>query len=138
MRPPHLVVIKDNGLAIGGGFANLSAGFPDKNLNLRDTPSYAFQLGYEDDWPTYRRLKCSPPRDGRTLLGLYAWQWGILWDRNALPEPWTREALGIDPSVPVEGFLPAMVEEAKAERRAYMRMRRSVEAGNLLQAAPTR
>lgn len=125
-RTAHLVVIEDNGLAADGPFADRAVGVPDKNLNLRGTPADAFQLGYEDDWPTYRRLKYSPRRGGQTLLSLYAWQWGLLWDRGVLQAPWTRESMGLDPSTPVEEFLPHMVSAAKAERSAYMSMRRSL------------
>lgn len=125
-RPAHTVVIENNGFAVAGEIASLEFGVPDKALNLRDTPAYLLQLGYDADWPTYRRLKYSPPRDGRSLLSVYAWQWGILWDRGALAEPWTREALGIAPDTPVEAFLPRMVEEAKAKRVAYIRMQRSL------------
>lgn len=125
-RPAHVVVIENNGLAVEGSMANLEFGAPDKALNLRDTPAYSLQLGYDGDWPTYRRLKYSPPRGGRSLLSVYAWQWGVLWDRGALAEPWTREDLELAPDTPVEAFLPKMVEEAKAERAAYMRMRRSL------------
>lgn len=125
-RPAHMVVIENNGLADESGFADLEFGFPDKALNLRDIPAYSLQLGYDSDWPTYRRLKYSPHRGGQSLLSLYAWQWGILWDRGVLAAPWTREALGLDPNTPVEVFLPKMVEDAKAERTAYMRMRQSL------------
>lgn len=128
-RPAHLVVIENNGLAVPDGIASLEVGVPDKALNLRDTPAYSLQLGYDADWPTYRRLKYSLPRGGISLLSVYAWQWGILWDRGALGEQWTREALGLAPDTPVEAFLPRMVEDAKAERAAYLRMRRSVNWG---------
>jgi len=55
------------------------------------------------------------------IRGVY-W-WGILWDRGVLDHAWTREALGFHPDTLVEVFLPKMVEDAKAERTAYMRMR---------------
>lgn len=125
-RPAHLVVLENNGLAAEGGITNLEFGVPDKALNLRDVPANLLQLGYDADWPTYRRLKYSPSRGGHSLLSVYAWQWGILWDRGALDLPWTREALGLHPDTPVEMFLPEMVENAKAERAAYIRMRRAL------------
>ncbi|MFL6671724.1 MAG: hypothetical protein ACJ8LG_00360 [Massilia sp.] len=128
-RPAHLVVIENNGLAAEGGMANLEFGVPDKALNLRDTPANSLQLGYDTDWPTYRRLKYSPPSGSLSLLSVYAWQWGILWDRGALGAPSTREASGLHPDTPVEVFLPGLVEDAKVERAAYMRMRRSLNVG---------
>ena len=125
-RPAHLVVVENNGLAAEGGITNLEFGFPNKALNLRDVPTNSLQLGYDADWPTYRRLKYSPPRSGLSLLSVYAWQWGILWDRGVLEHPWTRDALGFHPDTPVEVFLPKMVEDAKAGRTAYMRMRQAL------------
>ena len=48
-----------------------------------------------------------------------------------------REALGIAQDAPVESFLPRLVEGAKTERLAYVRMRRLLETGNLLQSPPS-
>lgn len=124
-RPSHVVVIENNELAVHP-YAELMVGAPDNGLNLRSTPAECFQLGYEGDWPTYRRLKYSPPRGGVRLIQLYAWQWGILWDRGVLPSQWSRQALGIPEDAPVESFLPAMVEAAKAERAAIWRAQATI------------
>jgi hypothetical protein len=113
-RPAHVVVIDNNLLAVAP-YAELAVGEPDKNLNLRTIPAEYLELSYEGGWPTYRRLKYTPPLHGLRLAQLYAWQWGILWDRGVLPPQWSRAALGIPDEVPVEAFLPAMVEEAKLE-----------------------
>jgi hypothetical protein len=40
----------------------------------------------------------------------YLWQWGILWDRGAVPFPWSREVLGIPIDMPVESFLPSLTQ----------------------------
>lgn len=123
-RPSHIVTIESNELISNGSLAELAIGWPDRNLDLRDLNAITLQLGYEDDWPTYRRLKYSPRHGGVRLLDLYAWQWGVLWDRNVLPAPWSREVLGISCDAPVEAFLPHLVEQAKKERLAYVAMRR--------------
>lgn len=119
-RPAHVVVIEANDMAVAP-YAELVVGEPDKNLNLRAMSAEYLQFGYEGDWPTYRRLTYSSPRGGVRLIHLYAWQWGILWDRGVLPSEWTRAALGIPEDAPVESFLPAMVEAAKLERAAAWR-----------------
>lgn len=116
-RPAHVVVIENNGLAVNP-YTELGIDEPDKNLNLRKIPAECLELSYEGDWPTYRRLKYSPPRGGLRLVHLFAWQWGILWDRGVLPSQWSRATLGIPADAPVESFLPAMVEAAKLERSA--------------------
>jgi hypothetical protein len=120
-RPAHIVVIENNALlADGAHLLDIGIGVPDAKINLRQIDKNSLQLGYEDDWPTYRRLKYTRPRGGVSLLELYAWQWGVLWDRGVLREPWTREAQGIAPDVPTEDFLPKLVEEAKQQRLAVM------------------
>lgn len=100
-------------------------------LNLRDFEAVHFQLNYEGDWPTYRRLKSHRPwlhpgpsinkllttdahEKWPEMLRLYSWQWGVLWDQGL---PWlSREALGIDPNVPIESFLPELTAKAMRER----------------------
>lgn len=121
-RSVNIVVIENNALTAQGPFTDLAIDLPAGGIDLRSVDEHDLQLGYEDDWPTYRRLKYSKPQNGLRLIDLYAWQWGVLWDRGALQDPWTREAQGLPPEAPVESFLPALVQHAKAERRAWMRM----------------
>jgi len=122
-RPAHVVVIEDNTRFVGNNdLLDVVVGPPDAGLDLRAADETDLELRYEDDWPTYRRLKYSSPRNGITLLDLYAWQYGIFWDKGILPDPWTREALGIPANVPVDVFLPGLVEEMKAKRLAHLEL----------------
>lgn len=118
-RPPHIVIIESNAgqKSLWKPFDNL--GPPDLGLNLRDLSEFDIQLGYEGDWPTYRRLKYAWNfrEDVPPLLDLYAWQWGIFWDAGTLADPWTRKAQRLPEDTPVEAFLPILVERAKIERQ---------------------
>jgi len=59
------------------------------------------------------------------MLALYAWQWGVLWDRGL---PWLdRAKWGISPDAAVESFVPAITEKAKAERAAVARFAGTTE-----------
>lgn len=58
-RSAHTVVVENN-TKLGGSDAYFSEGVegrPGDDLNLREFDLGSFQLGYEGDWPTYRRLK---------------------------------------------------------------------------------
>ena len=134
-RSAHIIVVENNAkisLENVHLIADIVEGKPSDGLNLRDFDSTDFQLGYEGDWPTYRRLKYYSKSwaDTQTpiyklvqraahnkwpeMLKLYAWQWGILWDKGL---PWlSREALRIDPSDSIETFLPILTNRAKRER----------------------
>lgn len=115
-RPSHTVVIENNALLSEDWLADPVVGVPAADINLRTTESTDLQLGYEDDWPTYRRLKYSVPQDGIRLLDLYLWQYGVLWEMGTLPPEWSREAIGVPEDMPVEEFLPQLVQEAKRQR----------------------
>lgn len=122
-RPAHILVIENNALLTADDpMKSVVVGVPDLGLNLRDAEQIDLVIGYEDDWPTYRRLKYSPYNIlyGESLVKMYAWQWGILWDRGVLPEPWTRETHGIPAGVPIENLIQTLVEKAKAMARAQI------------------
>ncbi|BEV14270.1 hypothetical protein HBDW_10580 [Herbaspirillum sp. DW155] len=87
-------------------------------MNLRDHDDAYFQLGYEDEWPTYRRLKYGITINGIRTIDLYRWQWGCLWDKGILQEPWTRAYQGLDAHTPIEDFLEEMVSVWKERRKA--------------------
>ncbi|MCT7327996.1 hypothetical protein [Ralstonia mojiangensis] len=119
-RPSHTVVIENNALLLEDWLADPVVGVPAADINLRTTESTDLQLGYEGDWPTYRRLKYSAPQDGVRLLDLYLWQYGVLWEMGTLPPEWSREAIGVPEDMPVEEFLPQLVEEAKHQRLQFL------------------
>jgi hypothetical protein len=129
-RSAHVVVLEDLTKVVGK---------PHSGLNARDTDKYSLWLTYADNWPTYDCLKnyrepgmsengCDRQSEQEPLihelvgagaayeawphmLRLYAWQWGVLWDKGL---PWlSREALGVAADTPVEVFLPIEVEKAK-------------------------
>lgn len=119
-RRAHRLVIQNNA-AIRQG-QNGSGGSPATPVGLDDIAHTDLQIGYEHDWPTFRRLK------GRLVMEHYLWQWGILWDTGRLPYPWSRELFGIPADMPVEAFLPALT-------MAHVHLRRDavtqLAAGNL-------
>lgn len=96
-------------------------GVPAERPDLGDASPFELYLGYEDDWPTYRRLKASSivgGRDGVSTLELHMWQWGILWDRGVLPVPYTRESWGLGPDDPIEPLLAELVAVYKEHKRS--------------------
>jgi hypothetical protein len=127
-RPAHKVVIENTAPLHGIGnlhrALDLIAGEPRADANFRAIDPTHLELAYEYDWPTYGRLgkiDLSRIRDQDTLVSRYAWQWGILWDRDILPAQWSREALGIPASMKVEEFLPIYVKHYAIERhRTYL------------------
>jgi hypothetical protein len=123
-RPAHIIVVEENHSLRTLSEPVTVIGVPDIGLNFRDFNENNLQLGYEGDWPTYRRLKYSPQTiiHGNDMRDFFAWQWGVFWDRGVLADPWTREAQGIEPGVPVELFLPALVEQAKLKRALLWKM----------------
>ncbi|MET3135317.1 hypothetical protein AAKU55_005625 [Oxalobacteraceae bacterium GrIS 1.11] len=132
-RSAHLVVLEDDTKVIGP---------PAGGLNVRENGKFSLWLTYADNWPTYDCLRDhrepglpitirdfnhtgeeprvydlverrSPYEGWPPMLRLYAWQWGVLWDKGL---PWlTREAFGVAPSTSVDVFLPVLLENAKAE-----------------------
>ena len=119
-RLAHRIDVENFALLEEDPFADIVIGSPDLGKNLREFVSNDFGLCYEDDWPTYSRLTVNEavsPDGHHTLLELYRWPWGVLWDRCILPLPWTREEQGFPLDVPIEQLLPTLVEKAKALRR---------------------
>jgi hypothetical protein len=51
------------------------------------------------------------------MLRLYAWQWGILWERGV--PSLNRETFGVKNDAKIESFLPEMTENAMCDRRAF-------------------
>jgi len=129
-RLPHRIVIEND--AIGG----VDIGTPDTHPNLGELKATDLQLGYEGDWPTYRRLKTSDPFDPRLEISiaklvagnappamwpemflLYGWQWGILWDCGL---PWLdRVMYNQPPDADVMSFLPRVTEYYQNFRARY-------------------
>jgi hypothetical protein len=144
-RTAHIVVVENNAkidVNDGDWFGHIE-GRPSDDLNLREYDPVDFQLGYEGDWPTYRRLKYSSMALSSSLTPiheliareahskwqemfiLYSWQWGVLWDRGL---PWLNRAeWNISPGAPVESFVPAITQKAKAERAAIAPLASSTE-----------
>jgi len=106
-RTPHTVVVENN-------VTREDMGLPSELANPREFSGDAFQLGYEGDWPTYRRLICAEP----DLIEMYYWQWGVLWDRGL--QQLSREEWGVPPDSPIEPFVAALT-------RDKMRARQKVE-----------
>ncbi|WP_225199749.1 hypothetical protein [Herbaspirillum sp. alder98] len=117
-RPAHVVLIYDNSKVNEHDLQNVAIEAPDREMNLRDRDDRFLQLGYEDDWPTYRRLKFGRAIGGIRTIDLYRWQWGCLWDTGLLQEPWTRACQGLDAHTPIEDFLEGMVLAWKENRKA--------------------
>ena len=118
-RPVHVLIIEDTSLiSVDEPMADITVGVPDKNLNLRHAQQTDLVIAYEDDWPTYRRLKYDPISliSGYRLIDLYVWQWGIFWDSGVLPEPWTRKSQGFPEDAPIALVVNSMMEKAKAMR----------------------
>ncbi|MBW9336672.1 hypothetical protein FEE59_24440 [Herbaspirillum sp. RU 5E] len=116
-RPAHVILLVDNSKFHIDGLPGQILGAPDMGLNLRDGTETDFELSYEDEWPTYRRLKYGRAIDGIRPIELYRWQWGYLWERKKLQLPWTREAQGIPQNTAIEPFLEGMVAEWKQRKR---------------------
>ncbi|WP_431017759.1 hypothetical protein [Burkholderia gladioli] len=152
-RPAHGVVVENNSLLDGATphRLDLVVGTPSGELDLGDSESTDLQLGYEGDWPTYRRLKhaewCGDLEPISSLvnrkasyeewpefLALYSWQWGVLWDQGI---PWlSRPDYGFPPATPVSVVIRSVFEAAKQERarlraRTQALMNELRSAGNL-------
>jgi hypothetical protein len=114
-RVPHQIVIYDNAKLMEMNeveFVEDAIGKPSSDMNLRNSHEYDLQLGYEADWPTYRRLKIEPEK-----LKLYQWQWGIFWDRTQ-PCPY-RKMFGVREDVPVEQCLAQIMEAAMRQAKLF-------------------
>lgn len=132
-RPAHVLFIENNKLWDSAfPLKSLAVGEPDVKMDLREWDPNDFQIGYDSEWPTYRRLKYNAAAylQGHSLIEKYLWQWGIFWDTGLLRDPWTRAAQGIAPDVPVESFLPAIMEKMKIQRLQLMALD-ALGAGNL-------
>jgi|GEM_PF-2248733 len=117
-RPAHVVLINDHSKVNEYDLQNVTIEVPDREMNLRDRDDAFLHLGYEDDWPTYRRLKYGRAIGGIRTIDLYRWQWGCLWDAGLLQEPWTRACQGLEAHTPIEDFLEGMVFAWKENRKA--------------------
>ena len=128
LRPAHVLKIENLALlTTDEPFADIVVGEPDLALDLREFQQIDFVITYEDDWPTYRRLKYDSIAllTGQSLVALYAWQWGILYDRKMLPEHFAESLGHMTGKVALETAIPNLMARAKAERRA-------VEAAGIL------
>lgn len=120
-RAEHKIVIEDNKkIDPANAMSDLMVGRPTPGVNVRDSDPFDLQLGYEDDWPTYRRLKYSfsALAGGAFPLHLYAWQWGILWERGY--PGLTLEAMGLPAHYTLEDAVREMTESAKRLRKQRM------------------
>lgn len=128
-RPAHRVVIIDNNKILSACDEIMDIddviGTPEAGINLREYDGAFLQLGYENDWPTYRRLKCS----GRNLQ-LYSWQWGILWDRMT-PCPY-RTKFGFHQDEPIENCIMELMRTAQHERSRMHKPERPVVGREVL------
>jgi hypothetical protein len=118
-RPAHIVAIlnhSDSNLIIEST-SEIIVGLPVPGVNLRDLNGQILSFGYDDNWPTYRRLKYAPVRQNISTLSLYAWQWGILWDRDVLPEPWRRECHDLSMDAPIEPLIASIMQTFMNERK---------------------
>lgn len=126
-RPAHKVVVEANALLdLADQEKDVAVATPDKGLKLPDAEKIDIQLGYEGDWPTYRRLKSLKHE---VLLLAYGWQWKMYWDQRILPSPWTREEQELKTEEDVERFIFNTVEEFKSLRKTYWDAT-SASAGN--------
>ena len=119
-RRAHTVLVQNNKAAHPCG--DETSGAPGDQASLGEITGSDFQLVYEHDWPTFRRLK------DKAVMSHYLWQWGILWDRGAVPLPWSRELFNLPADMPVELFLPSLTTAHIHLRAAMMK---SSAAGNL-------
>lgn len=103
-------------------------GNPDEFLDLDDAEATDLQLGCEDDWPTFRRLKapgrgaasepisslaarCASFEEWPEMFALCAWQWGFWWGRGV---PWlSRGAYDLPANLPAEMVVAHIYESAK-------------------------
>jgi len=149
-RMPHKVVIENNAkLAENPNGLDHIEGAPGDGVNLRQYSSLDFQLGYEGDWPIYRRLKynlrdiCCPlipihelvrrraHGSWGEMLMLYSWQWGVLWDQGL---PWLdRGEYGVSADAPVDSFLPGLAAYAKSERVRLQQLSSTAEGRRWLE-----
>ena len=128
-RTAHRVVIIDNAKVLSTDeMMHLEEviGIPEAGINLREHDGASLQLEYENNWPTYRRLKCKPQN-----LRLYGWQWGILWDKMT-PCPY-RSQFGFGMEEFVEQCVSKLTEFAMEERTWIDRLHGSKSGQDQLQ-----
>ncbi|PLZ00197.1 hypothetical protein CY652_22395 [Burkholderia sp. WAC0059] len=113
-RPAHTVVIEDNSqLTPTSLFIDLAVDVPKAGVSWSRYQAHTLQFGYQDDWPTYRRLKYMPPIAGIRLLDLYAWQYGSLWEKGFFK----REDFDLPNDKPLETALQKKVDDLCYARR---------------------
>ncbi|MFC4275335.1 hypothetical protein [Achromobacter aloeverae] len=102
-------------------------GAPGDRLDLGDASPVDLYLDYEDDWPTYRRLKADRLRRRirgtarPDLIDLYAWQWGVLWKKTAEREPvFSWEEIGLPSEQSIAANLEELVRQGKREVRRWL------------------
>lgn len=116
-RPAHIVVIYDANRLYGSGdpcetMVKISAKYPRW---MEGTKTCLLELGYDANWPTYRRLKMA----GEEAKARYAWQWGVLWEQGA----YLREALGVHQDQSIDAYIAERVQQAKVHELASQRER---------------
>ncbi|MFN4328530.1 MAG: hypothetical protein ACK4FF_06610 [Limnobacter sp.] len=94
-------------------------GIPESEMNLRFADSIELRIGYEYEWPDYRRLRATNYRHVDetgvySLFDIWSWQYGIFWD---LTDPCPlRTKFSIPTEVPSTEAIRNIYEFARAER----------------------
>lgn len=152
-RPAHKVVVENNLLLHGEAkdawdYTDLTIGAPGDQLDLGTADANYFELGYEGDWPTFRRLITRSWRERPESLSslvkrrasvdewpemmtFYAWQWGVLWDRGV---PWlSRAHFGVPQDMPIDAWIAKRHAQEKRARMLCYELHRQLgaSAGNL-------
>lgn len=108
-RPAHKLTVENNSdIELADLLKDLDVCELAAGVNLRGHEQGDLQIGYEDDWPTYRRLKYT---QGRDLISVYRWQWKVMWD-SEIRKKWGDEK--------VEETIQELFQKAKQER-AFMK-----------------
>lgn len=119
-RPSHTVVVENNALISEENLSkSLSIGPPISGLNLRDYSAIDFQLGYQNDWPTFRRLRYLSTPDGQPLFSLYAWQYSRVWDAGLIPyRAEMLESLNLPADTPTKEMIETATQQQLNIRNA--------------------
>lgn len=94
-------------------------GIPESEMNLRFADSIELRIGYEYEWPDYRRLRASNHRHVDesgvySLFDIWSWQYGIFWDRTSPCD--FRSKLSIPSEIPSSEAIRDIYEFIRAER----------------------